>query len=180
MKKLVLGIVSAVACSSLWAGGIEPVSKVVEEKVVQEQQPCCFKAGEIQLDAFGAWAASTDSNAILENNAWGGGIGVNYFITKYIGVGVEGDYLAADSGLWIASGSLIARLPIEGALCWAPYAFVGGGGMWDGSSVGLGHAGAGIDVRLTPRIGLIVDSRYCTNFGEESFVLTRTGLRFSF
>jgi hypothetical protein len=152
----------------------------VMEKTVQEQPCPCFKAGEIQLDVFGAWAASADSSAILENNGWGGGIGVNYFMTKYFGAGIEGDYLAADGGLWIATGSLIARLPIEGKICWAPYAFVGGGGLWDGSSAGLGHAGAGVDVRVTPRIGVILDSRYCTNFGEESFVLTRAGLRFSF
>lgn len=182
MKKLIVGIVSVVACGSLWAGGIEPTAKVIEEKAVEQvvEQVVCFKAGEIQLDVFGAWASSTANNDILENNGWGGGIGVNYFITKYFGIGVEGDYLAVDSGLWGVSGNLIARLPFEGTLCWAPYIFVGGGGLFDGSKAGLFDVGLGIDVRITPRIGLILNGSYNTSFQQEDFVMTRAGLRFSF
>ena len=178
MKKLLITAMGTFAGIALWAGGVAPESKVVE-KMVQQPPPCdCFRAGEIQLDVFGAWAASTCKDNILENNGWGGGIGANYFITKYFGVGVEGYWLAVDNTLHGVSGSVIARLPFECGPCWAPYAFVGGGGLFDGSSAGLGHAGAGVDIRLTKKIGLILDSRY--TFGGEEYVLTRAGLRFSF
>lgn len=180
MKKLMTVTACAFASASLWAGGMAPESKMVE-KIVEQDMPCeCFKAGEIQLDVFGAWAASTKGgNDILENNGWGGGIGANYFITKYFGVGVEGYWLAVDSTLHGASGSVIARLPFEGSVCWAPYAFVGGGGLFDGSSTGLAHAGAGVDIRLTQKIGLILDGRYAFG-GSDEYTLTRAGLRFSF
>ncbi|HPA17342.1 MAG TPA: hypothetical protein PLU30_06315 [Verrucomicrobiae bacterium] len=179
MKKVLITAVSAFAGVALWAGGVAPESKVVE-KMVEQPAPCeCFRAGEIQLDVFGAWAASTANNDILENNGWGGGIGANYFITKYFGIGAEGYWLAVDSTLHGVSGSVIARLPFESGPCWAPYVFVGGGGLFDGSSMGTAHAGAGFDIRLTKKIGLIIDSRF--NFGGlDEYTLTRAGLRFSF
>lgn len=180
MKKALIVAACVAASVSSWAGGMAPDAKIMEKIVEQDMPaPCCFKAGEIQLDVFGAWAASTANNDILENNGWGGGIGVNYFITKYFGVGVDGYWLAVDSTLHGVSGSVIARLPFESGICWAPYVFVGGGGLFDGSKMATAHAGLGVDIRLTPKIGLILDGRY--NFGGlDEYVLTRAGLRFAF
>jgi len=180
MKKILLSAISLFAAVSLWAGVIvAPESKLVEKMVEQEMPAECFAAGELQFDVYAAWATSTSENTILENNGWGGGIGINYFITRYFGIGIDGTWLAVDQTLHAFSGSLIARLPFEGPICWAPYLFIGGGAMFDSSSTGEAHVGGGFDIRLTPSVGILLDSRYNCG-GRDEWVLTRLGLRFIF
>jgi len=58
------------------------------------------------------------------------------------------------------SGSLILRYPFEGPICWAPYIFGGGGGVFDGDSVGFGHVGLGVEFRVTPYMGFFTDWRW--------------------
>lgn len=58
------------------------------------------------------------------------------------------------------TGSLILRYPFEGPICWAPYLFGGGGGIWDGKSTGFGHVGVGVEFRVTPNIGFFTDWRW--------------------
>ncbi|MEI6351424.1 MAG: hypothetical protein WCP06_09980 [Verrucomicrobiota bacterium] len=59
-----------------------------------------------------------------------------------------------------ATGNLILRYPFEGPICWAPYIFGGGGGIWDGSGVGFGDVGLGVEFRITPNIGVFTDWRW--------------------
>ncbi len=177
MKK-VLSVIAVVAFAGASFGG--DFSKMVDLKQPIIEQEICFDKGELQFDVFGAYAVSTQHNNTLENNGWGGGIGLNYFFTKYLGAGVEGYWLAVDQTLHGVSGSVIARLPFEGSFCWAPYLFVGGGGLFDSSNTGNGHAGGGFDFRFSKSIGLILDSRYVYGGNAEDFVLNRAGLRFVF
>jgi len=58
------------------------------------------------------------------------------------------------------TGSLILRYPFEGPICWAPYIFGGGGGIWDGKSTGFGHIGLGVEFRVTPYMGFFTDWRW--------------------
>lgn len=58
------------------------------------------------------------------------------------------------------SGSLILRYPFEGPICWAPYIFGGGGGIFDGKSTGFGHVGIGVEFRVTPNMGFFTDWRW--------------------
>lgn len=58
------------------------------------------------------------------------------------------------------SGSLILRYPFEGPICWAPYIFGGGGGVFDGESTGFGHIGLGVEFRVTPYMGFFTDWRW--------------------
>ncbi|MCX6968335.1 MAG: hypothetical protein NTZ46_11285 [Verrucomicrobia bacterium] len=151
----------------------------------------------------------------------GGGVGLNYFFTRYVGIGVEGNWwdgirqgndgqfglqdtitlngvnagtaAAVAAALTAAgqtnvtvvdpstllitrsaefnrrnhrkvvnqvTGSLILRYPFEGPICWAPYIFGGGGGMFDGHSVGFGHIGLGVEFRVTPYMGFFTDWRW--------------------
>ena len=80
-----------------------------------------------------------------------------------------------------ASGSLILRYPFEGPVCWAPYVFGGGGGIWDGDGAGFGHAGLGVEFRVTPNVGLFTDWRWNFMGGNHNDVnTTRAGVRFVF
>jgi hypothetical protein len=58
------------------------------------------------------------------------------------------------------AGSLILRYPFEGTVCWAPYIFGGGGGIFDGESTGFGHIGLGVEFRVTPYMGFFTDWRW--------------------
>lgn len=152
----------------------------------------------------------------------GGGVGLNYFFWRYVGIGVEGNWwegvntgfngnyrtrevvtlpagfttasfsaatLAAASAASNTSitvlndtqfllrrsksfgntnkstanqvtGSLILRYPFEGPICWAPYIFGGGGGVFAGDDTGFGHIGLGVEFRVTPYMGFFTDWRW--------------------
>jgi hypothetical protein len=49
----------------------------------------------------------------LEHNAGGGGITFNYFFTRYIGIGLEGDFLGGNPYDTVLTGNLIFRYPFE-------------------------------------------------------------------
>ncbi len=56
-------------------------------------------------------------------------------------------------------GNLFLRYPIC-SLNLAPYIVVGGGAAWDGTCIGYGNVGGGVEYRVTKNIGLFVDGRY--------------------
>ena len=58
------------------------------------------------------------------------------------------------------TGNFILRYPFEGPVCWAPYVFVGGGGVFDGGSTGFGDVGLGVEFRVTPYMGFFTDWRW--------------------
>ncbi|MFZ4482437.1 MAG: hypothetical protein ACOYOL_00475 [Chthoniobacterales bacterium] len=152
MKKyIVTSLVAAVAATSAIAGP----SKVVKEVIVPED-PCLFRDQEIQLDLFGLGQfykgasdqfGGTSVRSFSGRPAWGGGVGLNYFFMKYVGVGIEQDLYGRESvqktpttaaqarnydlgnygyTRWATIGNLFLRYPI----CqWnlAPYIMVGGG-----------------------------------------------------
>ena len=139
---------------------------------------CRFKSGEVQVDAFGAGGFYKQGKP-----GWGGGLGLNYFITKHIGVGVEQDILARNNGsAWGTFGNLVVRYPI---CSWnvAPYAVAGVGTLYgEGNKAVLaGTVGGGLEYRVTKHVGLFGDARWLYNNSDNSgAVLGRTGLRFSF
>src|SRR6478735_2750536 len=77
----------------------------------------CFKDQELQIDLFGQYSVGEgpDHAGPIRDHGWGGGIGVNYFFTRNIGIGVDAAWLyAKDIGgdhttIHNFSGSLIAR-----------------------------------------------------------------------
>lgn len=58
------------------------------------------------------------------------------------------------------TGNLILRYPFEGPICWAPYIFGGGGGVFDGQNTGFGDIGIGVEFRITPNMGFFTDWRW--------------------
>lgn len=116
-------------------------------------------------------------------NAFGGGVGFNYFITRILGVGVEGDWLAGDNCIHIFSGSVIARLPIENdahTFGVAPYIYTGAGGQFDGISAGFWHIGGGVEARFCPFFGIFADGRYVLHDSDINYGLFRLGGRLIF
>ncbi len=146
-----------------------------------------YTPNELSLDLFGSYVAAErhftdlfDTN--IRHGTWGGGVGLNYFITREIGIG--GDINIGDNnGTFVdqALGSLILRWPFEGT-GWAPYIFGGGGRGFDPHWEWFGDLGVGIEYRLNPATGIFVDSRYMWHEKEGSTdrIFFRAGLRLVF
>lgn len=198
----VLAILVASAAIA-FAGELEETSK----NVVAPPPPpvSLYRSNEWQFDIFGAYAPSgPDSGRYLGDHAWGGGSAINYFFTRYFGLGFGGEAL---DGTGRRSGHVsgdfaldfLARYPI-GNTPWAPYAYGGVGGFVTGTDrygfdrfTGFGfrhqnddvffegRVGLGVEYRFTSHIGAFTDGGY--NFVDANhadFGLVRAGIRFAF
>jgi hypothetical protein len=161
----------------------------------QEWQLDIFGAGNFYRGTGGNFASAVsrsmggsdlgEQRQLSGRPGWGGGIGVNYFWSRYFGVGVEQGFLARGRGdttpqeadyyyqRWQTSGYGILRYPIE-RWSLAPYMLAGGGGQYGNKpevqiphggsykmrGLGFGQIGGGMEYRLASRIGLYSDLRW--------------------
>jgi hypothetical protein len=173
MKKIAFSILACLAVAgSAFAG----------KEIKEFKQPVepCFKDTELQLDFFGSY---TDTQGGGYSDGFGGGVGVNFFFMRYLGVGVDGNVFDGGvNGVWNVSGSLIARFPVElGGLCLAPYILAGGGVEADGTTVGTWHAGGGLEFRVVPeKFGVFAEGRYTWAGGPHDAAQARVGVRLVF
>ncbi len=179
MKKLTLTLLLAIAVAAPAIAGTE--AKTFKDKVVVETVPCRFRDMELQLDAFYTGFAS--SRGALRTGS-GGGVGLNFFIARYFGIGYE--------GVWYSNDGTGTKLPVGGnfffryPICsWnlAPYAMVGGGAAWSSAidgTVGYGNVGGGLEYRFTDHVGIFGDSRWFYGNQSTSAANFRAGLRLAF
>src|SRR3954469_1909820 len=136
MKKLTITLLASIALAAASYAGTE-ISSGKDKKVIQPVH--CFNDQELQVDVFGAYQVGEGPNHAgpIHDHGWGGGIGINYFFSRYIGVGVEGYWIAAKENSAASgadrfdnddhsrttfhniNGSLIFRLPLDES-CLAP------------------------------------------------------------
>lgn len=176
MKKLTLSFLATLAVgASAFAG--QPMVSGKEYKTVAPEP--CFKDVELQIDVFATYfGGGSDS---LYSDGFGGGLGVNYFFTRNFGIAVSGAlHDGGDHEVWNADLDLVARFPIEGAVCVAPYILAGGGIEADGTTIGTWNVGGGLEWRATPSIGIFGEGRYMWGAADEGTALARVGLRFVF
>lgn len=191
---------------------VAPSSK----NVVEQQTAVSLYGPEWTIDLFGTYAFTESTNErILGDHAFGGGLAVNRFFTKNIGIGLEGQALRTQRNdndtVGSAALNVFYRMPI-GESGWAPYVYVGGGAIFnaDGSNGDFtshndagdviddvldnndngnnnddtlieGHAGAGVEYRITRNFGVFTDGRWTVvDGGKNNFPSVRTGVRFAF
>jgi hypothetical protein len=144
-----------------------------------------YTAHELSLDLFGSYTAGQRGldelfDTSIRHGDWGGGVGLNYFLTKHVGIG--GDInMTANGGKFIdtMSGNVIARLPIgESGL--SPYIFGGGGRSTDPTWEWFGQGGVGLEVRFNPTTGIFGDARYMWMDQTQDRLMLRAGLRLVF
>lgn len=177
MKKLTYSfLASAALATSAFAGHEAVVSK---EYKAPAPEPC-FRDSEFQLDVFGSYSGASSNEVI--GDGWGGGIGVNYFFTRNIGIAASGNvYDGTHDGIWHTDLDVVIRFPMEGSVCIAPYIQGGGGILTDGTTVGTWNAGAGLEWRATPTFGIFGEGRYIwAANGATDSAQARVGLRFVF
>jgi hypothetical protein len=135
-----------------------------------------YMPNEFSLDLFGTYA--TRDRFGNGEDGWGGGLGVNYFLTRYIGIGAD-SYIEEWKVPYRVNGSLILRIPID-KIGLAPYGFVGGGREWKYAAQWTAHAGGGLELRLNPHFGLFADGRRVFPDKTQDYALWRAGVRFGF
>ena len=189
MKSIAFGfLATAIAATSAIAGAPD----VSKDKTTLPPVIPCFRDQELQLDIFGSYMNLPHGDRQEElgrnpgTNGGGGGVGINYFFTRYIGLGADGSLNSNRGGVWDYTGKLIVRFPIEmGSFCLAPYIFGGGGGQsyerHDGT-VGAYMTGGGLEWRATPHIGVFTEGRYTwtSNGNNGDNAQARLGLRIAF
>jgi opacity protein-like surface antigen len=201
MKHLTTSLLASLALLATASAGdhVYSTGKSYKAPVATVEPTGCFSAHELQFDTFGqASFGSSDKIGLFEDTAWGGGVGLNYFFHRNIGLGVDAAWLdAKESALGNSSGggdhtvlhnfsgSVIVRLPID-SICLAPYAYFGGGYHVDGENWASAHLGVGVEYRCVPnKVGLFVDGRW-TYLGDRfdqsdlNFWTVRAGLRLVF
>ena len=201
MKLLTTSLLASLALLGTTLAGDHTYStgKSYKQTVAPAAPTSCFSDHEFQIDTFGqASFGSSEKIGLFRETAWGGGVGLNYFFHRNIGLGVDGAWLSAKEStlghtashsdrtvIHNASGSVIFRLPIDSA-CLAPYAYLGGGYHGDGENWASGHAGVGLEYRCVPnKVGIFVDGRW-TYLGDRdnqtdlNFWTVRTGFRLVF
>ena len=195
MKKLTFSLLAALGLvGTSFAGQPMVSSKEYKQPAPPEH---CFNDRELQFDIFGAF---TDGNrpyaGPIQEHGWGGGIGVNYFFSRMLGVGFDATWLAAhdntggdvranqdrDDGrdeevfeeLGIDS-DLTTIHNFSGSLifrfpidsaCIAPYLFLGAGFHVDGKQWASGHVGGGLEFRIVPQKIGIFVDARYTYFGD--------------
>ena len=145
-----------------------------------------YRANELSLDGFGTasigkYTLNHISNArVRHNTRLGAGAGINYFITRNIGIGAEA-YSENTTGVFVdsASANLTLRIPL-GQSGFAPYAFGGGGRHFDNLKEWFGQAGAGMEYRFTPHVGIFIDARGVLPDEAKYYGVARLGMRFAF
>jgi hypothetical protein len=145
-----------------------------------------YRASELSVDAFGTasigkYTLDHPSDARVRHNArLGAGAGINYFFTRNIGIGAEA-YSENTTGTFVdsASANLTLRLPL-GQSGFAPYVFGGGGRHFDALKEWFAQAGAGVEYRFTPHVGVFVDARGVLPDEARYYGVARLGMRFAF
>ena len=174
MNKLATVLFASIA-SVAFAG--QPVVESSKKTVIPEEP--CFGETELQLDIFGAYTSVSGDD---HESGWGGGVGVNYYFQRYIGLGA--DYTITDGEgeeLHQINGHLLFRYPIDtGSLCLAPYLKVGGGYQVNGGGDGVYGVGGGLEVRVTPRFGIFGEGGYYWSGEDNDYAQAKAGVRFVF
>ncbi len=136
-----------------------------------------FPPHELSLDLFGTYA-NRDRFGV-ERDRGGGGVGLNYFITRYVGNGAD-SYVEEWKAPYRVNGSLFLRYPMPAGI--APYAFGGGGRELKYLVQWTYHAGGGLEFRINRYTGLFGDARRVFSDLSSSldYTLVRGGLRLSF
>jgi hypothetical protein len=162
---------------------VEDQRKVLNANILANEPTELFRAGEFQVDVFGA--ASVADLESIEDADGGAGLGINYFFTRHVGVGYEARHSLKDGENFMnqMAASLFFRFPIGHV---SPYVFAGAGYRYqDHGFSPRYHAGAGIEFRLNAYLGLFSDVRFVqkdlqfNDFADAGYV-GRAGIRLSF
>ncbi len=178
MKKILLSLSATVAAASIAIAGPSSYDgKSVKSYKQPVQTPApCFSAGEAIFGLFGGYVFVDDSLEGYEDSL-GGGAELLYAVTNNVVLGAE-YYAFSSEPAHAYNGVLQLRFPMD---CVAPYVFGTAGGLVNGKNNFTVGGGAGLEYRISPKLGIFGDGRYVYgDSGDETSIFLRAGLRFVF
>src|SRR6201998_2603920 len=208
MKRVLALTIVVIASQVLPASAGEPITSSKEVVAPAPPPPeSYFRANEFSIGLFAAYDWTRNDNVrAIGDHAWGGGIDGQYFLLRYLGFSIDGNFFNEMPGDFFGStvtGNVILRYPLDlkyPNFHLAPYVFAGVGGVFNSNNLFpgaatfghaqelnrrntddevLGDAGAGLEYRFTPHIGVFSDFRYqFVNESKNNFMNTRLGLGF--
>lgn len=135
-----------------------------------------FPAG-ISSDVYGT-ATFTDLKSLKSNSGkYGGGIGLNAFFTKKVGIGLEANSQTPNAGKFLdeVNAKAILRLPIA---ILAPNVFGGGGWSFERDNPDL-FGGGGVSLKVWKNTSAFGDARYVyVPESDKGYPMVRLGLGF--
>jgi len=135
-----------------------------------------FPAG-VSFDTFATARVNVEQRNASD---FGGGLGLNAFFTKHVGLGAEVLSTDPTHGNVVDEANLkaIVRIPI-GII--SPYGFGGAGRSFEDGKYTL-FGGAGLELKVSKNASLFADGRYVreVEIKDNNHVLARAGLRFNF
>jgi hypothetical protein len=169
----------AISSSILAGSAVYDTSKTVTQPVATDTCPC-FAPG-LSWGIYGGGFLPRDRHNSYDD-AFGGGLLVEYFFTENIGIQASYGAFATNGTEHLFNGDLVLRAPIH-SICLAPYLIAGGGGDVDGEKLGEWHAGAGLDLRFESLhcMGLFADGTYnwhSSRNRDRDYAIVRLGLKF--
>jgi hypothetical protein len=205
VKKGILVCGAMMALAARVFAGSETYSKDVKQTATPQSFCEWYANQEWNASLWGTYAFTgndwPDDRYLAVDHAWGGGADFKFFFARYFGIGVEGYGLNARDTVGAALGTITFRYPIPCSR-FAPYVYAGGGAIFDGSEIELhgeegtpdffrtfhesdakavGQFGGGLEIRLTPHIGIIHDFNWNVVDGHDNnFGMVRTGISFAF
>jgi len=209
MDKVIVSAMAAVLiqATTVFAGEPEVSNK---EPVPPPVPPptSFFRAGEFDVGAFATYAKGFGENfGSVGEHGWGGGGDISYFPWLYAGFRLQGavmNTIPGDRNAGDVKADVVLRYPLDLVFRnfhLAPYAFGGIGGVFTQSgSFGnfatndfrfrnrgnrennvLGNAGAGLEYRFTPHIGIFGETDYSiVNQSRNNFMQVNFGMRYAF
>lgn len=158
------------------APALAPIATTVVTTVKSGYEP--FMANQLSLEAFGTYA-TRDRRGDNVNDG-GGGLGVSYFITRYIGISAD-SYIEEWKWPYRVNGSAVLRLPVPDRLSpVAVYGFGGGGRQFKTVPQYTWHGGGGVEIKCCPHLGFFLDGREVFPDKTKDYTLVRAGVSFVF
>jgi hypothetical protein len=149
---------------------------VTTEPVDTSYEP--FPSNQLSLQAFGTYA--TRDREGERTDMGGGGLGLTYFFTRYVGIGAD-TYIEEWKWPYRVNGSAILRLPLpEQFSKLAVYGFGGGGREFKDIPQFTWHGGGGLEYKFTRNLGLFADAREVFPDKTANYTLVRAGVSFGF
>jgi len=137
-----------------------------------------FPGNQLSLDLFGTYA--NHDRFGRDRDMGGGGVGLDYFITRYIGISVD-SRLEEWKTPYRVDGDLVLRLPLQGKwMGCAPYVLGGGGREFRYVPQYDWNAGLGFEFRFNPYTGLFADARRIFPDTTVDYTVVRAGVRIGF
>ncbi|HXI83436.1 MAG TPA: hypothetical protein VNL17_05020 [Verrucomicrobiae bacterium] len=137
-----------------------------------------FPSNQLSLQAFGTYATRDREGSTKEE--LGGGLGLTYFFTRYVGLGAD-TYIAEWKLPYRVNGSVILRLPLPEQLSkLAVYGFGGGGRQFKDIPQYTWHGGGGLEYKFCRQLGLFADAREVFPDKTANYTLVRAGVNVGF